>query len=379
MSDSQAPHAGGPDAAGLPPSEGAARAETVRLVERAAVLLLLALLLLGVLRVLQPFAVAILFGTFIAIGTWPLRAWLVRLGLRRPVAAGLMLVLLILLVVLPVLAMAPGLTEQMHAGAAMARDALAQIPATPPVWLATLPVIGDDIEGAWPQIKAAQSDIRSVLAPYSDAIGKAAIGLGGAVVDSLVQLLLALVVTTAFWMSGDRMVENLRDVAARLGGQAGVATLDAAGGALRGVAWGVVGTGILQGVLLGVGLAICGVPGAATIGFLGFVCSVSQVLSPLVIAAWAGAAWWLYAAGETGWAIFMALWGLILVSGSDNVVRPLLISRGSAMPLSLIILGVFGGMLAFGFLGLFVGPALLAVAHALMRAWRAPRAGLTEE
>lgn len=110
-----------------------------------------------------------------------------------------------------------------------------------------------------------------------------------------------------------------------------------------------------------------------TFGFLGFVCSVSQVLGPLVVVAWAGAAWWLYAAGEVGWAVFMLLWGLVLVSGSDNIVRPLLISRGSAMPLTLIILGVFGGMLAFGFLGLFVGPALLAVAHALLRAWREPR------
>jgi predicted PurR-regulated permease PerM len=66
----------------------------------------------------------------------------------------------------------------------------------------------------------------------------------------------------------------------------------------------------------------------------------------------------------------MGLWGLIMVSGSDNIVRPLLIKRSSPMPLSLIILGVFGGLIAFGFLGLFIGPALLAVAHGLLRAWR---------
>jgi predicted PurR-regulated permease PerM len=369
MSDSPAP---APDHPAAPPHP--ARLETLRLVERAAVLLLLALLLLGVMRVLEPFAVAILFGAFIAIGTWPLRGLLLRLGLGRALAAGLMLLLLILLVVIPALAMAPGLTQQIHAGVALARDALAQLPQTPPRWLPALPFIGDDVDRLWPQIKTAQGNLRDLLVPYSDAIGKAAIWLGAAVVDSLVQLLLALVVTTAFWVNGDRMVENLRDVAARLGGQAGVGTLEAAGGALRGVAWGVVGTGILQGVLLGLGLAIAGVPGAMTIGFLGFVCSVSQVLGPLIIAAWAGAATWLYVTGELGWAIFMVLWGLFLVSGSDNIVRPLLISRSSAMPLSLIILGVFGGMLAFGFLGLFVGPALLAVAHSLMQAWRQPRA-----
>jgi predicted PurR-regulated permease PerM len=130
-------------------------------------------------------------------------------------------------------------------------------------------------------------------------------------------------------------------------------------------------------VLLGVGMGIAGVPGAATVGFLGLVCSVSQVLSPLVIAAWAGAACWLHAQGEIGWAIFMGLWGLVLVSGSDNIVRPLLIQRGSAMPAGLIILGVFGGLIAFGFLGLFVGPALLAVTHGLLGAWRGAGGGRT--
>lgn len=357
-----------------PPTLAAAgQGGTVRLVERAVVLLLLALLLLGVLRVLQPFAVAILFGAFIAIGTWPFRDAMVRRGVPRGLAAALLLVVLVLLVALPALAIAPGLAGQIRDGVALARDALAGIPDQPPAWLSGLPLVGGDADRLWPRIRVAQGDLKGLVEPYSHAIAGTVIGLGGAVAESLVQLLLALIVTTAFWMNGDRMAETLRDIALRLGGPVGVASVAAAGGAVKGVAWGIIGTGILQGVLLGVGFAIAGVPGAVTFGFLGFVCSVSQVLGPLVVVAWAGAAWWLYAAGEVGWAVFMLLWGLVLVSGSDNIVRPLLISRGSAMPLTLIILGVFGGMLAFGFLGLFVGPALLAVAHALLRAWREPR------
>jgi hypothetical protein len=110
----------------------------------------------------------------------------------------------------------------------------------------------------------------------------------------------------------------------------------------------VVGTAVLQGVLLGIGLWIAGVPGATSLGFLGFVFSLSQVLGPLVILTWLGAAWWLYTSGTVGWAIFMVLWGIVLVSGSDSVVRPLLISRSVAMPMTLIILGVFGGLIASG-------------------------------
>ena len=364
-----------PDAPHPPPPlpSAADQLATVRVVERAVILLLLALLLLGVLKVLEPFAIAILFGGFIALGTWPLRGWLVRRGVPRGAAAGLLLVALVLLVVLPALVIAPGLAGQVRHGAALVRAWIEHAPEAPPAWLAGLPILGSSAGELWPQLRAFQLNFQELLAPYAGTISETVIGLAGGLLNSLVQILLALVVATAFWVSGDRMAAQLRDVALRLGGPTAAQALDAAGGAVRGVAWGVVGTAILQGVLLGLGLWIAGVPGATSIGFLGFICSLSQVLGPLVIAAWAIAAWWLYAGGATAWAVFMVAWGIIMVSGSDNVVRPLLISRGVAMPMSLIILGVFGGLIAFGFLGLFVGPALLAVGHALLRAWREPR------
>src|SRR5262249_52974397 len=110
--------------------------------------------------------------------------------------------------------------------------------------------------------------------------------------------------------------------------------------------------------------------------------SISQVLGPLIVVTWAGAGAWLYSQGDTGWAVFMLAWGLILVSSSDNIVRPLLIKRSSTMPLGLIVLGVFGGLIAFGFLGLFIGPTLLAVSHGLLRAWQEAgeaEAGAAEE
>jgi predicted PurR-regulated permease PerM len=136
------------------------------------------------------------------------------------------------------------------------------------------------------------------------------------------------------------------------------------------VAYGVVGTAAAQAVLQGIGLAIAGVPNAALLGFLTLIFAISQVLFPLVHLIWAGAAWWLFEQGATGWAAFMVLWGVVAVSGSDNLLRPLLIRRGVEMPLSLIILGVFGGFVAFGFLGLFIGPTLLAVGYVVLDAWR---------
>jgi len=136
------------------------------------------------------------------------------------------------------------------------------------------------------------------------------------------------------------------------------------------VAYGVVGTAIIQAVLLASGLAIAGVPGAAMLGFVGLLLAISQIGGPLLVLIWGGAAWWLFGHDEQVWGVFMILWGL-MVSTIDNLIKPWLIGFGIQMPLSLTILGVFGGFIAFGFLGLFVGPTLIGVLFTLLQAWRA--------
>jgi predicted PurR-regulated permease PerM len=137
---------------------------------------------------------------------------------------------------------------------------------------------------------------------------------------------------------------------------------------VRGVFNGVIGTAAAQGLLAMIGLWIAGVPGVFLLGIATFFLSVVPG-GPVLI--WLPAALWLYASGATGSAIFMAIWGLIPVSGSDNLIRPLLIGKGVSAPLGLIFLGVIGGILAFGFLGLFIGPTVLAVAFNLFQDWLA--------
>jgi predicted PurR-regulated permease PerM len=345
-------------------------ARTLLIAERSAALLLLALLLYGVGRVLEPFALAIAFGAFIAIGTWPARDALVAWGLRPGLASMVLLVVLILAVAVPATLIVPDLGDQVVAVVQVARSALDRLTPTPPAWVTDLPLVGSNAGRLWAQIGEMRGNLAEVIRPYSGAIAAMLVSIGQAAAASLLQILLSLLVAAMCWTSGDAIVAQLRDIAQRLGGQTAVASIEAAGGAVRGVAWGVVGTGLIQGVLMGVGLGIAGVPAAVALGFLAMIFSISQVLGPLIVVTWIGASAWLYGQGETGWAIFMFLWGLVPISGSDNIIRPLLIQRGSAMPLGLIIIGVFGGLIAFGFLGLFVGPALLAVAHGLLRAWR---------
>ncbi len=130
--------------------------------------------------------------------------------------------------------------------------------------------------------------------------------------------------------------------------------------------YGILGTALAQGVVAGIGFLIAGVPGAALLGLATFFLSVVPVGPPLI---WISATLWLFVQGSTGWAVFMGLWGLLVVSTVDNVLKPMIISHGSNLPFMLVLLGVLGGAVAFGFVGIFLGPTLLAVGYRMMNEW----------
>jgi len=134
------------------------------------------------------------------------------------------------------------------------------------------------------------------------------------------------------------------------------------------VVYGILGTALAQAVAAGIGFLLAGVPGAALLALLTFFFSVVPIVGTAL--AWGPAAIWLFHQGSTGWGIFMVIWGLG-VANIDNVVKPWLISQGSNMPFILIFFGVLGGAIAFGFIGVFLGPTLLAVGFRLVEQWSA--------
>jgi predicted PurR-regulated permease PerM len=363
---------GGPNRSEVDPSghtEPSNSLGMVTLIERSIVLLLVIGLLIGVMAVLRPFTTAILFGTTLAIAVWPLRQALIGWGLGRGLAASCLLLLSLLIVALPVLAAAPALTDQLTVGIQRVQTYFATSPEQP-TWLASVPIFGTRLGSVWDEVARAGGNVRMVLEPYSATVRQILLTVAQALADSVVQMVLSLIVATMLWVSGDKLANELRDIFRRLGGTTAEQTLEAVGGAVRGVALGVIGTAMIQAVVLTVGLALAGVPGATTLGFIGLLLAISQIGGPLLILIWGGAAWWLFGHDQYGWGIFMIFWGLI-VSMIDNFLKPLLIGLGVHMPMTLTILGVFGGFVAFGFLGLFIGPALLAAAFILLRAWRA--------
>ena len=162
-------------------------------------------------------------------------------------------------------------------------------------------------------------------------------------------------------MAAERLTAAVQHIA----GERGKHLLNVAGGTVRSVVYGILGTALVQAVMSGVGFVIAGVPGAALLTLLTFFLSVVPMGPPLV---WIPSAIWLFKQGSVSWGIFMIVWGLG-VSSIDNFIKPWLISQGSDLPFILIFFGVIGGALAFGFIGIFLGPTLLAVGFRLIREW----------
>lgn len=345
---------------------------TASLMEKYALLLLFSLLLVGVYFVLKPFLVGLVFGLILAVAGWPLRRWLVAMGLSGSLAAGLMLAALLLFVLVPVVFTAPGLAVEIRH---IAEGGMTWLSAAPPLpsWLTGLPLVGSKIAATWDGFLNQTPESRALLASYAQPARKfltdAAMGLAASVMDIGVALILA----TTFWSRGERMALVLRDSLVRLGGSQLPALTDVAASATRGVFYGIVGTAAIQGLLMAVGLWLAGVPGAAPLGFVTLLFAISQFGGALINLVWGGAAWWIYSTSGTDAAFwFVVAWG-VMVTFIDNLLKPLLIGSSLKIPLMLVILGVFGGFISFGFLGLFIGPTLLAVAFELLAAWRRQR------
>jgi predicted PurR-regulated permease PerM len=236
-----------------------------------------------------------------------------------------------------------------------------------PAFIRDLPLVGASIDEYWRRIIGSREELVAVGKRFADPAKNMAVAMGAALGNGLVQILIALFVAFFFYRDGDRVKELLGEAMVRLAGRDnGMVLVRTAQGAVKGVVYGLIGTAFAQALVALVGFVIAGVPGALLLGALTFILSLIP-MGPVLV--WGGAAAWLYFQGSTGWAIFMVVYGAAVISSVDNFVKPILMSRAGNLSMMLVVLGVFGGAIAFGFIGLFVGPALLAVAWNLIKTW----------
>jgi len=330
---------------------------------------LVVLLIVGCIAVLLPMIGAVLFAFVVWICTWPLYSerLLPRLGRRDTLGASLMTALLVLVMLLPMIFLAGSLASGADKLIDFAKPYVDQgLPLEPPAWLSGLPFVGREIESSWHQLASNRGELNTLLKQLVAPARQFALALGGIAANGLLQLALVLFVVFFLYRDGAKVSHALYVAAHKLGGALGDEMIDKTRDTVVGVMLGIVGTAAAQGTVAMLGFLIAGVPGAVLLGFATFFLSMVPIGPPLI---WGGAAAWLYAQEQSGWAIFMVLYGLFIISSIDNFVKPILIARGAGISILLIGLGVLGGVLVFGFIGIFLGPVLLALGHMLFGRW----------
>jgi predicted PurR-regulated permease PerM len=317
--------------------------------------------------ILRPFLGAAIWAVTIATATWPLMTAIQgRLWRRRSLAVAVMTVVLLCVLVIPFWLAIGTIVSNADQIAGWAKSLSAFEVPPPPAWLADLPLFGDKLAAAWGKVAVAGlQDVIKKLAPYGGIVIRwfaTEVGGFGALV---LQFLLTVLIAALLYAKGEDAAAWTKRFGRRLAGPRGEHSILLAGQAVRGVALGVVVTALTQSILGGVGLAIAGIPFAAVLTAIMFMLTIAQI-GPLLVLVPAVA--WLYWSSQTGWGTFLLFWTLV-VGTMDNFLRPLLIKKGADLPLLLIFVGVVGGLIAFGLIGIFVGPVVLAVAHKLLSAW----------
>jgi len=333
--------------------------------------IVLVILLLGCLLVLRPFISALLWAVILCFSSWPIYSRLLRLlGNRRSLAAFLMSLAMILIVLLPFLVVGLTLADNVKDLTTAARNWLAAGPPPPPAWLAKIPLVGQHAVDTWQSMAADTAKLWAQAQPFIERASSWLLRVGIALGGGVVQLALSIFIVFFLFRAGATLGERLTNAVGRIAGDQGKHLLTVAGNTVRGVVYGILGTALVQAVLAGIGYIIAGVPGAALLALLTFFFSVVPAIGTAL--AWVPAALWLFHKGQTGWGVFMLIWGAGVAS-VDNFVKPWLISQGSDLPFILIFFGVIGGALAFGFIGVFLGPTLLAVGYRLVEEWGSAR------
>ncbi len=348
-------------------------------IDRTLTLVVLAILIVGCFLVLQPFLTAIVWAAILCATIWPLflrtRLWL---GGRAAVAALVMVLLIAVTVLAPFVIVGVTIADNAANVTDWVQELVREGPPEPPSWVAGLPLIGERAAATWGSFAHDTASLLGEARKYFEPARKLLVASGATVLGGILQLALSIFIAFFFFRDGDALVERVQAGVGRIAGERGRGLAFVAATTVRGVVLGILGTALAQGCLMAIGLWFAGIKAAPLLGLVTFFLSPVPIGPPLV---WIPAGIWLIVHGDTGWGIFLFAWGALVVSSVDNFVKPLIISRGSALPFILVLLGVLGGAFAFGFIGVFLGPVLLAVGYALLKEWAvgAPTAVATAE
>ncbi len=346
-------------------------------IEQVIRLLVAAALVAGSLYVLMPLLAPILWASIFVISTWPLYLRLERRLHNATAAASIGALALLVVFAVPIALMATSLVDLGNSALAYSRTR--ELPGAPS-FIAGLPWIGAGIARRWNDAIADLPAFLVSLRQYEPQLREFLLGVGRGLGQSVILLLLAALFAFFLFRDAAHIGNTLQRAAIRIDPVRGLNLLEVAASTTRSVVYGIVGTAAAQGALAAAGLAIAGVPAPLLLGlFVGMLALIPIGLTGVIMLP---ACAWLFLEGQFGWGVFLTLWAVFVVGGVDNFLRPILISRGSRLPLAIVLTGVLGGLLTMGVLGIFIGAVLLGVVYVMLREWaesQTPPAASLEE
>ncbi len=327
--------------------------------------LCISLMIIACIWITRPFLLGLAWAGTIVIASWPL---LIRiehlLWGKRTLAVIVMMLLLIMIFVIPISLLANSLVVNSAPIIEWAKEGHFVLPTLE--WLQRIPVVGDNLYNLWNNIlNSGGNALFQRIKPYVGITTSWFLNQAVQIGSLFIHLGLMLLFSIVLYAKGESIGYSLRHFAARLAPKRGDAAVILASQAIRAVALGVVVTALAQGILGGIGLAIAGIPFASLLTVVMLLCCLVQIGPLLVLVP---AIIWLYWSGDATWGTVLLVWACV-VGTMDNVLRPALIRMGADLPMILIICGVIGGLIAFGLIGLFIGPMLLAVSYRLVAVW----------
>jgi predicted PurR-regulated permease PerM len=339
------------------------------LTRRTLAVLFIGSLLIASFWIMQSFLPAIVWAMTLVIATWPLMLWVQRhVGGSRGFATLIMTLILLLVLIVPFwLAVSVIVTNIDEFGNMVHTLLTMQVP-QPPSWLAQVPLVGARATEAWAKLASTRlQELAPKLIPYAGALTQWFASAAGSLGTMLLHFLLTTAIAAIMYTGGEKAAATAIRFGSRLGGERGEMAIRLAGAAIRSVALGVVVTAVAQTAVSGVGLLVVGVPFAGLLTAAIFILCLIQVGPGLVLVPVVA---WMYYSGDAVWATVMLVF-TIVAGTMDQFIRPVLIRRGADLPILLILAGVIGGLIAFGVLGIFIGPTVLAIAYTLLNAWMA--------
>ncbi|MEW6374382.1 MAG: AI-2E family transporter [Thermodesulfobacteriota bacterium] len=343
--------------------------ERAKQIEQVVVISIIALLIIGCLMMILPFLRSILWAVVFVVTIWPFFLKVEKaLGGRTGLAALVPTLLLVLIFFLPLVYVGFKLVGQASIALDYTQGLMGKGLGSPPLWLKGLPLVGDRLEGIWQDIGRDTPKLIEMVKPHIKNLLGLIVSAGTGMARIILIAILSLIFFFFLLKEGHSIQISLERMAERLGGEKGRHLLFVAGSTMRSVVYGILSAAFVQGILAIFGLWISGVPNPVFIGMVAGVLALIPIgLIQLVLLP--AAAWLIFYKGQIGWGIFLFIWSFSVIGNVDNVIRPMLISRGAKIPFLIIFLGVLGGLASGGIIGLFVGATLLAVFYTMLKEW----------